>query len=280
VERIVSVEEVRQASRDARREGKLVGLVPTMGALHAGHMSLVDAARRRADVVVVSIFVNPTQFGEGEDLEAYPRDLEGDLELLGADDVDIAFTPSVEVMYPEGADTAVVPGRLAGRWCGEGRPGHFEGVATVVAKLFGAVEPHLAFFGEKDYQQLLVVRALAHDLLYPVTIVGCPIVREADGLAMSSRNTYLDDDDRAAAAVLHRALAAARAAVDAGDTDGREVETLMETALAAEPRVDLEYAAVVDAETLEPAKAAGPGTRALVAARVGGARLIDNAPLG
>jgi pantoate--beta-alanine ligase len=280
VERIVSVEEVRRASRDARREGKLVGLVPTMGALHAGHMSLVDAARRRADVVVVSIFVNPTQFGEGEDFAGYPRDLEGDLELLGAEGVDVAFTPSVEVMYPEGADTAVAPGRLAERWCGEGRPGHFEGVATVVAKLFGAVEPHLAFFGEKDYQQLLVVRALARDLLYPVTIVGCPIVREADGLAMSSRNAYLDEADRAAAAVLDRALAAARAAVEAGDTDGREVETLMETAIAAEPRVELEYAAVVDAETLEPARTAGPGTRALVAARVGGARLIDNAPLG
>lgn len=280
MERIASVEEVRQASRDARREGKLVGLVPTMGALHAGHLSLVEAARTRADVVVASVFVNPTQFGEGEDFEAYPRDRDGDLELLDAEGVDVAFTPSVDLMYPEEAGTAVRPGRLARRWCGVARPGHFEGVATVVAKLFGAVEPHLAFFGEKDYQQLLVIEALACDLLYPVTVVGCPIVREADGLAMSSRNAYLSDEERTAAVVLYGALATARQSVEAGETDARELERLMERAVATEGLVELEYAAVVDAATLEPAEAAGPGTRALVAARVGGTRLIDNIALG
>jgi pantoate--beta-alanine ligase len=251
-----------------------------MGALHAGHLSLVGAARARADVVVVSVFVNPTQFGEGEDFESYPRDLGVDLELLGAEGVGVAFTPSVDAIYPEGAQTTVRPGRLAARWCGEARPGHFEGVATVVAKLFGAVEPHLAFFGEKDYQQLKVVEALARDLLYPVTVVGCPIVRESDGLAMSSRNAYLSADERAAAGVLHAALAAARESAELGERDARALERLMEDTIAGEDLVELEYAAVVDAATLEPVEAAGPDTRALIAARVGCARLIDNIALG
>lgn len=281
VERLSSIEEARRVVFEAKRQDKIVGFVPTMGALHDGHMSLVREAGRRCDVAVVSIFVNPTQFAHGEDFEGYPRDLVRDMELLGAEGVDFVFTPSASEMYPSGeSGVEVDPGPLAKRWCGEGRPGHFRGVATVVAKLFNIVRADLAFFGEKDYQQLLLVRALARDLAFPVKIVGCPTVREHDGLAMSSRNEYLSAQERSAAVALSRALAAAQSAFDAGERDGAALVQAMETTVEAEPLVRLEYATVVDPATLEPLAQADRGSRALIAAHVGRARLIDNAALG
>jgi pantoate--beta-alanine ligase len=277
VERIASIEEMRSASADVRREGKVLALVPTMGALHEGHLALVRAARERAEVVCVSIFVNPTQFAPGEDFERYPRDLERDLELLAAEGVELVFAPSVEAMYPEGAITTVDPGSIGDTLCGASRPGHFRGVATVVLKLLEATRPHLAFFGEKDYQQLVVIRRLVRDLLVPVTVVGVPTVREPDGLAMSSRNRYLSEDERAAATVLHRALEAARESSEA--VDATELERVMCAAVEGEPLVELEYASVVDARTLEHLDTIDRPARALVAARVGDARLIDNMEL-
>ena len=202
IEQIASKDEVRSAIAEARREGKTVGLVPTMGALHEGHLSLVRAACARTDLVVVSIFVNPTQFGPGEDFERYPRQIEADLNLLDSEGVEIAFTPSVQGMYGDGPQVTVDPGPLANRWEGEVRPGHFDGMATVVAKLFNIVRPDLAFFGEKDYQQLAVIRAMVKDLAFGLEVAGMPIVREPDGLALSSRNAYLSPAERTRALAL------------------------------------------------------------------------------
>jgi pantoate--beta-alanine ligase len=199
IERIAGKGEVRSAVAEARREGRTIALVPTMGALHEGHLSLVRAARMRADFVVVSVFVNPTQFGPGEDFDRYPRRIDADLELLGDEGVDIVFVPSAESMYQDGTDIVVDPGELAQRWEGALRPGHFSGVTTVVAKLFNLVSPDLAFFGEKDYQQLRVIGRMARQLDFGVGVVGCPTVRDADGLALSSRNVHLSASERAAA---------------------------------------------------------------------------------
>ncbi|GAB4276739.1 MAG: pantoate--beta-alanine ligase [Coriobacteriia bacterium] len=279
VERLSSIEEVRRLVWEAKRQDKTVGFVPTMGALHEGHLSLVRAARSRCGFVVVSIFVNPTQFGPDEDFESYPRDIVRDMELLEAEGVNTVFTPSTSEMYPEGAAVMVEPGPLASRWCGEARPGHFRGVATVVAKLFNIVQPDIAFFGEKDYQQLQVIKALVRDLAYPVRIEGCPTVREPDGLAMSSRNAYLDAEERKAATALYRALCAARDAAARGERSGVALISLMEEVLDSEPLIQTEYAAVVHPETLEPLVQVGHEARALVAARVGQARLIDNMAL-
>jgi pantoate--beta-alanine ligase len=279
MERVSSVEEVRGILRRPRIEARTVGLVPTMGALHAGHSSLVAASRERCDLTVVSVFVNPTQFGEGEDFDSYPRDLDADAELLEASGVDVLFAPSTAVMYPEGAVTRIDPGPLAALWCGASRPGHFMGVATVVTKLLNIVGPDVAFFGEKDFQQLRVIRRVAADLDIPTHIVGCPIVREADGLALSSRNRYLTLEDRAHALALFRALAEVRARVEAGETNAAKLQNLLVDGIAYEPGVELDYAAVVDAETLMPVSELRREGRALVAARVGGARLIDNVAL-
>ncbi|MDP2401885.1 MAG: pantoate--beta-alanine ligase, partial [Actinomycetota bacterium] len=205
MERVASKEEARQAVADARREHKTVALVPTMGALHAGHLSLVRAACERADYVAVSIFVNPTQFGPGEDFEAYPRDLARDLELLVAEGVNLVFTPAVEAMYAADAQVTVDPGSLARRWEGEARPGHFTAVATIVAKLFAIVRPDIAFFGEKDYQQLVLIGRMVRDLNMPVRIEGVPTVREADGVARSSRNRYLSSEERVIATTIPHA---------------------------------------------------------------------------
>ncbi len=204
MERLVSVEEVRNALARTRLEGRTIGFVPTMGALHEGHLSLVRASKRRTDITVVSIFVNPTQFGPGEDFDAYPRDPESDAAMLEAEDVEFLFVPAVSVMYPSGSVTRVDPGPLADVLCGAARPGHFSGVATVVTKLLNIVRPDIAFFGEKDYQQLKVLQQVARDLDMPTRVVGCPIVREADGLAMSSRNRYLTPEQRSQALALHR----------------------------------------------------------------------------
>jgi pantoate--beta-alanine ligase len=279
MERVSSIEEVRGVLRRPRLEARTIGLVPTMGALHEGHLSLVAASRARCDLTVVSVFVNPTQFGEGEDFGAYPRDLEADAELLESAGADVLFAPSVAVMYPEGAATSVDPGLLGTLWCGASRPGHFTGVATVVVKLLSIVGPDVAFFGEKDYQQLKVIERVVADLDVPTHIVGCPIVRERDGLALSSRNRYLTPDDRAHALVLSRALARAVERAAAGETDAIALQRELVETISSEPGVTLDYAAVVDAETLAAVTELGRECRALVAARVGSARLIDNVSL-
>jgi len=281
IERISSKTEVRAAIAEARREGKTVGLVPTMGALHEGHLSLVHAACERTDIVVVSIFVNPTQFAPGEDFEHYPRDLVSDLALLGADGVEMVFTPSVDEMYGAGAQVTIDPGPLAVRWEGAVRPGHFGGAATVVAKLFNVVRPDLAFFGEKDYQQLRIVTRLAHDLDLGVRVVGCPIVRDPDGLALSSRNAFLSAEERVVALALPAALDAAARAVERGEQDPRAIEAEMVDVVARRSggAITLDYAGVVEPTTLEPATTVAISTRALIAGRVGTTRLIDNCEL-
>jgi pantoate--beta-alanine ligase len=280
VERLGSKDEVRQAVAEARREGKRIALVPTMGALHEGHLSLVQGARQRADYVAVSIFVNPTQFAEGEDFDAYPRDMGRDLDLLGAEGVDLVFTPSTDVMYASGAQVTVDPGGLGDVLEGAVRPGHFRGVCTVVTKLLSIVTPDLAFFGEKDYQQLMVIKRLARDLDLRVKVIGMPIVRECDGLAMSSRNAYLSREERAAATVLYRALRGAETLVLDGERDAALLEDAMRSSIEAEPLASLEYAVVTDADTLQSLETiGGKPARALIAARVGTTRLIDNIAL-
>jgi len=277
VERLISKGEVRAAVAEARRESKRIALVPTMGALHDGHLSLVRAARERADYVIASIFVNPTQFGPGEDFAAYPRDLDRDLDLLGAEGVDLAFTPTPEVMYATDAQVSVDPGPLGDVLEGAVRPGHFRGVCTVVAKLFAIAQPDLAFFGEKDFQQLTIVRRMARDLDFPVKVVACPTVRECDGLAMSSRNAYLGRDERAAATVLYRALRTAETLALSGERDATVLSEAMRVTVAEEPGVDLDYAVVADPATLAVLETlSDQPARALVAARVGATRLIDN----
>ncbi len=273
--------EVRGAVSAARREGKRIGFVPTMGALHEGHLSLVRAACSRTDFVIVSIFVNPTQFGPGEDFERYPRDLDADVALLAAEGVELVFAPSTETMYAPGTQVAVDPGPLADRWEGEIRPGHFRGVATIVTKLLNVVGADLAFFGDKDFQQLAIVRRLAEDLDVATGIVGCPIVRDADGLALSSRNAYLTAEQRAAALGLPEALEGAAQALAWGERSGDAlVEAMRAAALGGrEDVVELDYAAVVDPETLEPLVTVDRPARAIIAGRVGATHLIDNCSL-
>jgi pantoate--beta-alanine ligase len=258
-----------------------VGLVPTMGYLHEGHLSLVRAARAQCASVVVSIFVNPTQFGPHEDLNAYPRDLGRDLELLCKEGVDVVWTPSPEVMYPAGYQTWVTLDELTRALEGEMRPGHFRGVATVVAKLFNAVQPHKAYFGQKDAQQAAVIRRMALDLSFNLEVIVCPIVREADGLAMSSRNIYLDAQERRAAVVLSRALQAARAVYHNGERDAQALRQRMIDVLGEEPLARIQYVSCADADTL--AETLGQVTgRALLsmAVYIGRTRLIDNVMIG
>jgi pantoate--beta-alanine ligase len=250
-----------------------------MGYLHEGHASLARRARAENATVVMSLFVNPAQFGPNEDYARYPRDLARDRALAAAAGVDVLWVPTVDDVYPPGGQTWVEVEELGRRWEGERRPGHFRGVATIVLKLFLATRPARAYFGEKDYQQFLVVRQMAADLLTGVEVVACPTVREPDGLALSSRNAYLGPTDRAEAVALHEALARAQALLAAGECDGRALEAAMRAALAAHPSVELDYAAVVDAATLEPLPRVDRPARALLAARVGGVRLIDNGAL-
>ena len=283
----MDVVETRAACRTRlekdRAAGRTVGLVPTMGALHEGHLSLMARARAECDVVVVSIFVNPLQFGDPDDIANYPRTLERDLNLMAGagTGVDLVFVPSVREMYPSWpqppATTVSVSG-VSDAWEGGSRPGHFDGVATVVATLFAIAGPCRAYFGLKDFQQLAVVRRMALDLSLPVEVVGCPVVREAGGLALSSRNARLAPAERAAATVLSRALTAGRAAVEGGQRSTAALRAVMAAVVGTEPLVELDYAAVVDAVSLvEQDTLADPArTRLLVAARVGPVRLIDN----
>jgi pantoate--beta-alanine ligase len=280
VERLGSKEETRRAAGEARRENKRIALVPTMGALHEGHLALVRAAGERADYVVVSVFVNPTQFGPGEDFEAYPRNIDRDVDLLGAEGADLVFTPITEVMYAADAQVTVHPGALGSVLEGATRPTHFTGVCTVVTKLISIVGPDLVFLGEKDYQQLAVVRRMVRDLDLPVKVVGHPIVRECDGLAMSSRNAYLSRDEREAATVLYRSLRTAETLALDGVRSARVLEDAMRSVIDAESLAEVDYAAVVDAVTFAPLDALGEqAARGLVAARVGSTRLIDNLSL-
>jgi len=262
----------------ARREGRTVGLVPTMGYLHEGHVSHMRRSARENDITAVSIFVNPLQFGADEDLAAYPRDLDRDTVLCEQAGVDIVLSPPVEEMYPEPILTSVTVDEVSQRMEGASRPTHFAGVATVVAKLFNITGPCRAYFGEKDYQQLAVVRRMARDLSFPVEVVGGPTVREPDGLAMSSRNAYLTEREREAAPVLHRALQAGVAAVLGGERDAGAVARLMAGIITAQPLADLDYAEVVDAATLARLDRLDEGAdvRLLVAARLGKPRLLDN----
>lgn len=254
-----------------------LGFVPTMGALHEGHLSLVRRARRECDRVAVSIFVNPAQFGPHEDLQRYPRDLPRDLARLAAERADLVFTPTEPMIYPEGFSTWVTVERLAERWEGASRPGHFRGVATVVLKLLHLVRAERAYFGEKDYQQLRVVERMARDLNVPTTIVACPTVREPDGLAMSSRNAYLSPIERRAAAVLWRALTAARAECAKGERRGEALRRFVEEMIGREPLARLDYVAVADPMTLEPVERIDDrGAICCLAAWIGQVRLIDN----
>jgi pantoate--beta-alanine ligase len=282
VEVVDSVAGCRALLDQARAAGRLVGLVPTMGALHAGHASLIDRARAECDDVVVSIFVNPLQFGDPDDIAHYPRTMERDLRVCGDAGVDVVFAPGVAEMYPSWPDapsTTVSVRGVSEGWEGASRPGHFDGVATVVAKLFTIAGPCRAYFGLKDFQQLAVVRRMARELSLPVEVVGCPIVREHDGLALSSRNVRLSPPERAAATVLARALDAGRAAVADGERSAAAVARTMRVVVEDEPLVALDYAAVVDADTLQEVEEvpADPGSlRLLVAGQVGPVRLIDN----
>jgi pantoate--beta-alanine ligase len=271
-----SINDVRAASRAARREGKSLGLVPTMGALHEGHLSLVRAAQAQCDLVAASIFVNPLQFGPNEDLARYPRNFDRDCELFKREGVDFIFAPSVEEMYPAGAVTYVTVEGLSDKLCGRSRPGHFRGVTTVVSKLFNIVEPDRAFFGQKDAAQATIIRRMVRDLNIPVQIEVCPIVREPDGLAMSSRNAYLDAPQRKSARVLYRSLMAVQGRFDQGE---RKVQTLIEAgkqALAEDSSVRLDYFEIVDPETLDPVDGLSRPALVAVAAFVGKSRLIDN----
>ena len=267
-------EEMRQVCRSAERP---LGLVPTMGALHDGHLSLVDRARADCATVAVSIFVNPTQFAQGEDFAEYPRDLEGDLELLSQRGVDLVFAPEAADVYPPGFDTWVDVGPVADCLEGTARPGHFRGVATVVAKLFGILCPDLAYFGQKDGQQTVVVRKLARDLDMGVEVVVLPTVREPDGLAMSSRNVRLSPEQRRAAPVVHRALSAGLGSWNRGETDAAAIRSLVLRELQTEPLVDhVDYVSLADSDTLEELELAASGAMLSTAARFGTVRLIDN----
>ena len=272
-----TIADLRAALDTARRAGKTVGLVPTMGALHAGHASLIGRAASDCDAVVTTIFVNPLQFGANEDLSAYPRSLAADIFLADENGATLVFAPSVEEMYGTGTHTTVsVTGPLTEVLEGASRPSHFDGVATVVAKLFAIVGACKAYFGEKDFQQLAVVRRMAADLSLPVEVIGCPTVRSADGLALSSRNAYLDPDERRVAPTLHRALVAGADCVRAGEVDPAAVVAAMTRTIAAEPRFRLDYAAVVDPAMFSTPDPLTGELRLLAAAHLGKARLIDN----
>ena len=271
---------MRAESRAIRGAGKRLGFVPTMGALHEGHLSLVRAARSSADLVAASIFVNPTQFGANEDLAKYPRSFERDRELLQGERVELLFAPSVEEMYPAGAVTWVTVEGLSDKLDGRSRPGHFRGVTTVVAKLFHVVQPDAAFFGQKDAAQVAIIRRMVRDLNLPVEIGVCPIVRAADGLAMSSRNAYLDPDERKRALVLQRSLLRAEHLAETGERNAARLVAAGREEIDKESSVRLDYFEIVNPDTLDPLEDISGGGLVAVAAVVGGTRLIDNILLG
>lgn len=271
-----TIKDIRQLVAQARARRKRIALVPTMGYLHQGHLSLVEEARRRAGLVVVSIFVNPLQFGPNEDLDRYPRDLSGDRKKLGRAGADVIFYPDPAEMYPEGFQTFVEVSKVTRDFCGASRPGHFRGVATVVCKLFNIVQPDLAIFGEKDYQQLVTIKRMVQDLNLQVEIVGMPTVREEDGLAMSSRNTYLSPEQRKKAATIYRALSKAERLLQEGERDAAEIAACALDLLRDEPDIQVEYVAVVDPQTMERILQVEDEAILMVAVHIGSTRLIDN----
>ncbi len=268
--------ELHAALQGVRDAGGAIGFVPTMGALHHGHASLIETARRQCEAVVVSIFVNPRQFGPGEDFTNYPRPIEADLALCSDLDVDVAFVPTVEVMYPAGSETVVRVPELSRHLCGAARQGHFDGVATVVARLFGLVRPHRAYFGEKDHQQLKIIERMTGDLAIGVDIVPCPTVRESDGLAVSSRNAYLGNSERKQAASLHSAMMSALTAVRSGERSVTLLVDMIRREITAAGPCDIDYISIVDSETLADIDTIGGHARICLAVRIGSARLIDN----
>jgi pantoate--beta-alanine ligase len=276
LEQVTTIPELRRWCDSGRAAGATIGLVPTMGYLHAGHLSLAARARTENDVVVVTIFVNPLQFGPNEDLDRYPSDLAHDLRVCEEAGVDRVFTPAPAEMYPRPPLTTVHVAGLTEDLCGAARPTHFDGVTTVVTKLFSIVGACRAYFGRKDAQQLAVVRRMVADLDIPVDVVGCPLVREPDGLALSSRNAYLTPEERATAPVLSRALEAAGDAITAGERDARKIRNLVESTVASEPAVELEYVELRDAHELRPLSELDGEVLLALAARLGATRLIDN----
>ncbi len=267
---------MKESARQARAEGRIIGFVPTMGALHAGHTALVQRAKQECAPVVASIFVNPKQFGPNEDFAKYPRSLESDSEKFSAAGVDAVFLPDAAEIYPSGFRTYVTVEGLSDRLEGRSRPGHFRGVATVVMKLFEIVQPHYAYFGRKDAQQVRIISQMVRDLNLDTEIVVCPIVREPDGLALSSRNAYLNADERRAATVLHRALQAARAELTAGVRDSLRLQSVMRRVLETEPLAAVDYAEIVDADAFEPVIRIARPCYVLLAVFIGKTRLIDN----
>ena len=280
MQHIESIDAIRAAVGSARASGTRIGFVPTMGFLHEGHLRLVDEARRRAGCVVMSVFVNPTQFGPTEDFSRYPRDLSGDSEKASSRGVDLLFVPDVSEMYPTPASLHVTADDLPSRWEGAVRPGHFSGVLTVVAKLFNIVRPDVAIFGRKDFQQAALIRRMVRELNFPIEVVVAPTVRESDGLAMSSRNTYLDTSARKSALALVESLRAAASAFAAGERSGEELTATGANSLAGHHDVTVDYFAVVDPVDMRPVEHAASDSVAIVAARVGKTRLIDNMVLG
>jgi len=274
--KLETIAEMKSVCRGAIREGKTLGFVPTMGALHEGHLSLVRTSRMQCDLTAVSIFVNPLQFGPSEDLEKYPRTLQRDAARLEELGVDFLFGPPVAEMYPPGAQTHVEVSELSGKLDGASRPGHFRGVATVVCKLFEIVRPHRAYFGQKDAAQVAVLRKMVRDLSIDVEMVVCPIVREADGLALSSRNVYLSPAERKQALALSRSLQHVKAAFKGGECNGQALAEIGKQVIASEPGARLDYFVVVDPDTLDPVDKASRGTLVAVAAWMGTTRLIDN----
>jgi pantoate--beta-alanine ligase len=267
---------MKQFARKQRAENRIVGLVPTMGALHAGHVSLIKRARAECSSVVASIFVNPTQFSPSEDFAKYPRNLQGDTQKLADAGIDALFLPEAKEIYPSNYSTYVTVEGLSDRLEGRLRPGHFRGVATVVMKLLQIAQPHFAYFGRKDAQQAAIISRMAVDLNLDSEIAVCPIVREADGLAMSSRNIYLNADDRSAATILHRALHLAQKSLENGVRDSASLQSTMHRVLASEPRAKVDYAEIVDAQTFEPVATVSRDAYVLLAARFGNTRLLDN----
>ncbi len=270
------IKQVREAVKEWKREGKSVGFVPTMGYLHEGHKSLIDAARRENDKVVVSIFVNPMQFGPTEDLDSYPRDLNRDAKLCEDAGVDIIFHPEADEMYADGFCSYVDMNGLTTELCGKTRPIHFRGVCTVVSKLFNIVVPDKAYFGQKDAQQLAVIRHMVSDLNFGIEIVGCPIIREEDGLAKSSRNTYLSAQEREAALILSKSLAKGKEALKAGEADAAKIRQIILDEIATEPLAKVDYVEVVDWNTLEPVETVKEPVLVAMAVYIGKTRLIDN----
>jgi pantoate--beta-alanine ligase len=271
--------EVRAACSDSRSANKRLGLVPTMGALHEGHLSLVRLAKKKCDVVAASVFVNPTQFGPTEDLAKYPRQLERDCELLEREGVDILFAPPIEEMYPGGSVTWVVVEGLSDKLDGRSRPGHFRGVTTVVSKLFHIIQPQVAYFGQKDAAQLAVIRRMVRDLRFPVEIVAAPIIREPDGLAMSSRNAYLNKEERVRALVLQRSLRSVQGYFESGERSAAKLISAAREVFKSEPSVKIDYIEIVNPDSLDPVEIFSGEALLAVAAYVGNTRLIDNVVL-